>query len=795
MGEQPQTRSADTADFIFTAGEMESDVLKVTAFRGTEGISELFHFRIELCSELQLPEFSELVGASAKLEIATDSGTRFVRGIISSFERTGQSRTRNYAAAELVPLHWLLTKRIFSRVFTESNCADMSVPGVIKKVFKDAGVPDDTFRFVLERTYSEPQFQREMIVQYRESEMDFISRLMEEEGIFYFYEHTEEGTKLVIADGNTAFDDTPNDDPDDAGIPFREPTGLVPEKEYIYDWRDRRSIQHGKVTLSDFNFKTPQTSPVATIVQDPFSSLEYRDYPGGFKDRTGGATRAEVRIKEHKADEVVVHADATVRALIPGFRFTLEDHPIQAFNREYVVTRIEHEATQPESAEEDSAGSEHGTQHKTKLRLISSDVVYRPPRHTSVPTVKGSQTAMVVGPDEEEIHCDEYGRVRVRFHWDLEGEKHEDCSFWIRVSNNWAGGTYGIMFLPRIGQEVIVDFLEGDPDQPIITGRVYNNDNMPPYKLPDEKTKSTIKTRTSKGGGGFNELRFEDKKGDEQIFMHGEKDLDIRIKNDERDFIGRDKHEIIERHQKKKIAGGEGRAVGGDQNTSIGGSRTVDIKSDSVMAVGGGYQMIAEGPMGLKASDFQIVAEGEGAVVGSTILIKADVITLKSGGNFITIDGGGVSIVGSTVKINSGGAAATTAGFPTLSTTAPGKPDEAATGDPGQDYVYQQKRQEVDPLDDALTHDEDESDEKHWIGVRLYDDNGTPLVGERYIVVLPDGETVARGRTNRDGEAEIRGIEAGSCEIKFPALDANTWEAGPPPGGIATDGQSDQSST
>ena len=211
------------------------------------------------------------------------------------------------------------------------------------------------------------------------------------------------------------------------------------------------------------------------------------------KDRTGALTRAEVRIKERKADEFIVNASATVRALIPGFRFTLEEHPIQAFNREYVLTRIEHEATQPESAEEDSGGSVLGTQHKTELRLIPSDVIYRPPRKTERATVQGSQTAMVVGRGEEEIDCDEYGRGRVRFHWDLDSEKTEDCSFWIRVSNNWAGGNYGIMFLPRIGQEVIVDFLEGDPDQPIITGRVYNNDNMPPYKLPDEKTKSPSK--------------------------------------------------------------------------------------------------------------------------------------------------------------------------------------------------------------------------------------------------------------------------------------------------------------
>jgi type VI secretion system secreted protein VgrG len=399
--------------------------------------------------------------------------------------------------------------------------------------------------------------------------------------------------------------------------------------------------------------------------------------------------------------------------------------------------------------------------------------------------VLGSQTALVVGPSGEEIYTDDdgYGRVKVQFHWDRENEYDEKSSCWIRVSQGWAGGNYGMIFLPRVGQEVIVDFLEGNPDYPIITGRVYNHDNMPPYGLPAEKTKSTIKTRTSKEGGGFNELRFEDKKDSEQIFMHGQKDLDIRILNDEKDWIGRDKHEIIEGNQKKRIGGSDGRGVGGDQLTKIGGNRCIKIGGGSIIESGSHYKVEAGGDIVIGAPTFKLVADGEGGIRGATLVIMADSLTLKSGGSFVTLDAGGVSISGPMVKINSGGAAGSVGSSSAVSMVEPGDPLEAATGDPGKDFTYSQQPVPYEPFEHAPIHNEDDATEEqtHWIGVRLLDDNGQPLAGERYVIQLPDGTKVARGYTDKEGKVEVKGIDPGSCEIAFPDLDGATWEPGPPP--------------
>jgi type VI secretion system secreted protein VgrG len=772
-------RTADTADFTFVVGDHGPEVLKVTAFMGDEGISRLFAFRLELCSDEANIDFASVLGKACCLEIAGRHGSRYVNGVVREFEQTGEGSNVAYYAAEIVPLHWFLTKRFKTRLFREHNCSDMSVPGIIKKVLEDAGIPEERFRFALEGTYEA----REFVVQYRETDYNFIARLMEDEGIFFFFEHTAEGHTMVIGDGGVAHTETPNE----AEFPFREPNALVAEKEFVFRARERQSLQFASICLDDFNFRQPTLALRSEAQSDTFTSLAFSDHPGGFEDESVGDRYARVRLEEHQCAKRIVSMSAAVRALIPGYTFKLTEHPREPLNIQYLVTRLEHQGSQPQSGQEEAVGAA-GVTYQVDVRAIPADVPYRPARVTPQPQIVGTQTALVVGPEGEEIYTDDdgYGRVKVHFHWDLENDHDENASCWVRVSHGWAGGNYGMLFMPRVGQEVVVTFIEGDPDHPLIIGRVYNNDNMPPYKLPDEKTKSTIKSRSSKEGGGFNEFRFEDKKGDEQIFMHGEKDLDLRVKNDERDWIGRDKHEIIKRHQKKQIEGAEGRAVGGDQATSIGGDRTVKVKGGSLVQLGAEYTLEAGGDIVIGGPTFKLVAGGEGGIRASTLVLSASTITLKSGGNFVTIDGGGVHIVGSVVNINSGGSAASVGDSSVCDGAEPAQPDEAATGDPGEDYTYELERKQYDPLDDALTHDEeDESDERHWIGIRLYDDNGLPLAGERYLVVLPDGSTVAKGRTNRDGEAEVRGIDPGSCEVTFPDLDGMTWQPGPPPGGVA----------
>lgn len=766
-------RRGNEADFTFKVGDFDTDVLKVTAFSGSEGISELFHFRVDLCSDDANIDFDAVVGKACTLEIATSAGSRFVNGIVSGFERTGEGVTLTHYAADVVPLFWLLTNRYKSRIFQEHNCEDMTIPGIVKKVFTDAGIPEDNFRLALEGSYET----RDFIVQYRESDWDFVSRLMEEEGIFYFFEHTADGHKLVMGDSGVASVANPLT----AEIPFRDPTGLVPEREFVFSLRDRKDIRIGAVMLDDYNFTQPALQLRASVKADEYTSLEFSDYPGEYDDKAVGDRYARIRLEEYQAAKRVVTMASVVRSQIPGFKFTLVEHPAESVNREYLVTRIDHRATQTQSGQEEALG-EPGTKHETQIRTIPSDVPYRAPRATRRPVVLGSQTALVVGPSGEEIYTDEegYGRVKVQFHWDREGEYNENSSCWIRVSQGWAGGNYGMIFLPRVGQEVIVDFLEGNPDYPIITGRVYNNDNMPPYPLPDEKTKSTIKSRSSKGGGGFNELRFDDKKDSEQVFLHAQKDLHVRVQNEYFETTGKNKHVTVKETLASSV-GSEGRSVGKDQSTKVGGDYSLKVSGSGAVEVAGSHKIQADADLGLAGDKFKLAGAAEGTVKAPTLVIKGDTITLKSGGNFITIDGGGVHIVGSAVNINSGGSAANTAGLSVISAKDPAGPQEATTGDPGQDFTYTPDPAPYDQFDDAPLHDETTSEEDHWIGIRLYDVDGKPLVGERYLVVLPDGTTVARGTTNDKGEAEIKGIDPGACDITFPDLDARTWETGPAP--------------
>jgi type VI secretion system secreted protein VgrG len=798
MAEQPRS-TGDEADFTFRAGELTTDDLRVTAFRGMEGISELFWFTVELCSRRADIDFETVVGKPCVLEIIHSAGSRYVNGIVRRFERTGEvrraegtSEAMTHYRAEVAPYHWLLTKRYKSRIFQQHNCDDMTVPGIIKKVLEDAGIPGEKFRFALEYTeYAE----REFVVQYRETDFAFISRLMEHEGIFYFFEHTADGHVMVVGDSGVAHADTP----DAAEFAFREPTGLIEEQEYIDTAAATLDINYGAICLDDYNFKRPATELRATVQADQYTSLEYSDYPGEYVDGPVGKRYAQMRLEEYQCTRNPVDLQGTVRALLAGFKFSLIEHPAESMNREYLLTRISHLATQPQSGEEQSDAS-HGAGHRAQIRAIAADVPFRPARSTRKPVVIGSQTALVTGPSGEEVYTDDdgYGRVKCQFHWDLEGEHNENSSCWIRVSQGMAGGNYGMMFLPRVGQEVIVDFLEGNPDQPMITGRVYNNDNMPPYSLPDEKTKSTIKSRSSIGGEGFNELRFEDKKGSEQIFMHAQKNHDRRVKADERVYVGNDRHVIVHRDQKHMMERDEHRIVKRDQFETVYRDRSLTVGCANAESVDGAHSLRVGGDVAEAFEQNHCMEVSQTCTIKAMeVVIDASVgVTLKCGGSFVKVDASGVAINGPMILIKSGGAAGSPNVIGATATAQPEEPDPAATGDPGQDYTYEQERREYAPLDDSPWHEDDDEDpEKHWIGIRLFDDNGQPLAGEKYEVILPDGTTVARGRTNSAGEAEVRGLDdPGSCEVTFPDLDTDTWAAGPPPGGAGS-GEGAASST
>ena len=653
-----------------------ADELLLQKFTGEEGVSKLFQFELVMHSENRSIQFDSIVGKKATVTIFLPDGSkRHLNGLINSFSQGGSSPleggetpvvfTSYYAT--LVPWFWVLTRSNDCRIFQ-----NQSVPDIISTVFKEHGFSDFANR--LYGSFAP----REYCVQYRESDFDFVSRLMEEEGIFYFFEHEKDKHTLVLANRPSEFKPSPLH----AGVSYRSVIGEERSLDVISEWNLRQEVRPGQYTLVDYNFQQPPLDLTATVTGKDERKLEIYDYPGEYIEKDEGQRLAGIRMEEQQVRQLVIDGVSTCYGLTPGYRFDLRDHYRRDFNKSYVLTSVRHFADQGISYRTSPEDAAEAFEYTNYFECIPHPTPFRPPRLTPVPVVHGSQTAIVVGPSGEEIYVDKFGRVKVQFHWDRVGTYNEKSSCWVRVSQNWAGKRWGAVFMPRIGQEVIVDFLEGNPDQPIITGRVYNGDSMPPYTLPDEKTKSTIKSYSSKGGGGFNEIRFEDKKGSEQVFLHAEKQQDNRVKQDSLEWIGGDRHLIVKKDQLEKVEGDKHLQVTGDQNEKIDGTVSLKAGMDIQRKVGMKYALDAGMEIHLK-SGMNLVIES-----GTTL-------TLKVGGNFINLNPAGVFIQGTMVMINSGGAAGAGAG---ASPEAPKAPKEADTADPGDRTELPPPKKPVKPL-------------------------------------------------------------------------------------------------
>lgn len=783
------------ADFLFKVGALDANMLKVTAFEGTEGLSTLYRFQVDLCSDDEAIAVADMVGQPCYLEIHSPNGSRFVHGIVRRFARTGQGVHLTYYRVHIVPAHWLLTKRHRCRIFQSHNCQDMSVPGIIKQVLQDAGIPDDAYRMAFQNTYTT----REYVVQYRESEMDFISRLMEEEGIYYFFEHAAEGHKLVIADGDVAHVELPTH----PECVYRDPSGLVPEEEHVFGLHDTASIAIGAVELDDFNFVRPGQDIRQNNNAAQFTNLMFSDYPGRFREKDAGGHLAQVRLEAFQCTRHTTSLSATVRGFIPGYTFQLADHPSEETNRQYLISGVHHQGRQPQSTEEEAPVTDMAGYEAT-VTALPKEVPFRAQFVTHKPRIAGAQTAIVVGPKGEELYTDEYGRVKVQFHWDPEGTYNEDSSCWIRVSQGAAGGQYGMMFLPRVGQEVVVEFLEGDPDRPLITGRVYNNDHMPPYKLPAEKTKSVIKTNSSKGGGGTNEICFEDLKDSEQILLYAQKDLHLRVKNDRVENVEHDRHLTVDNDmtalvqanrsltvkgdQTAKIDGDLSHEVGGKVSRKVAGTLSVTCDGDVVHAFNANHKQEVSQIHLTKAQNIKLEASTaiELAVGGNSIIISSSGISMKQGGATFGLVGNTVFVKGGpTVMINTAPAPpGTPVGPVTASATSPdaaAEPLEARTATPGADKTYSKQAQEYEAVEvESLVAEEPTEEppppvETSWIEIELVDEADQPVAGERYELKLPDGK-IRRGTLDANGLARVEGIPPGQCEVCFPNLDAAAWE-------------------
>ncbi len=550
-----------------------SSKLQVAEFQGHEGISSLFSYLATVVSEDHDLEFADIVSRPILTTfIDTNEETaRYVHGVVAHIEQTGIGTRLATYIIRIVPHCWLMTHRFDCRIFQSKSVID-----IIKDVVKGAGIPSDRVRFVMQGSYAA----RDYCVQYRESDFDFVSRLMEEEGIFYFFEHTEAGHTMVFSDQTGVHANiigTPK-------LAYHPPSTGVATDDTIYPFSYREAVRSGAVVVDDFNFRKPALDLTSTQKYSVDAALEVYDYPGRFDMGGGGNHIAKMRLQSLQVARKVGDGSSDCMRLVVGYKFELEDHPRDPFNQEYLITRVETWAKQPQVYEEGAGGQ--SPSYRNRFACIPATVQFRADRVTAKPIVHGVQTAIVVGPSGEEIYTDEHGRIKVQFHWDRLGKNDEKSSCWMRVSQLWAGATWGAMFIPRLGHEVIVDFEEGDPDRPIVTGRVYHGTNKPPYALPAEKTKSTIKSNSSKGGGGFNELRFEDKKGSEEIFLHGQKDWTIAILNDKNQDIGHDETLHVGNDRTKNVDKNQTETIGENKTISVGKNHSESIGENASVSVG-----------------------------------------------------------------------------------------------------------------------------------------------------------------------------------------------------------------
>jgi type VI secretion system secreted protein VgrG len=759
------------------------DKLMLLRYSGSESISAPFSFELELLSEHEI-SFEDIVGKPATISIALADGERFINGVVSRFGQTGEQSTYHHYSAQLVPWFWLLTRRADCRIFQNK-----STPEIIEDVFKTLGFTD----YELSLTNSYPK--RAYCVQYRETDFNFVSRLMEYHGIYYFFRHEAQKHIMVLADSPSAVKPCPSHDKAEyRGV---ENT-FEDDRDVVTSWLSEQELRPGSWALTDFNFERPasnMSASVDSLVKTWKKELQIYDYPAGCDARSDTEAIARVRMETEESLQQVARAKTTCRAFLPGFKFELIDHPIKSQGREWLITEAQHDAT---ASGYRSGQTEQSSQYGNRIVCIPADVPFHPPRVARRPFVEGPQTALVVGPKGEEIYPDKYGRVKVQFHWDRAGKYDADSSCWIRVSQAWAGNGWGAISLPRIGQEVIVDFLEGDPDQPIITGRVYNGQDMPPYALPAEMTKTALKSNSSKGGDGFNELRIEDKKGEEQIFVHAEKNLDIRVKNNEYETVSKDFHLIVEQDKYEHTKNDHYETIDRDYAQAVGRDHHLKVTGKEALEVGGSLSLKVTGDVAEQFGQNHSTEVSMAAYLkaGMTIVLEAPTgITLKCGGNSVVLDPSGVTITasglvtiqGSMVNINSGPGSPPAQGQ-ACSLVPPMKPKdalEADKADPGEmEKIKQQDIQQgkgkygqasLAPHKPTKPGDPDAEVKKHWIEIKLTDDKGKQVAGEPYRLVLPDGQTLAEGTLDEKGFARVEGVDPGSCKVTFPNLDKSAW--------------------
>jgi len=638
---------------IQVKSELGKDVLLFRGFSATEQLGRLFQFDVDVLSTDAGIQLQDVLGKPMTVQMdLPGGGGRYFNGLVSRFSQEGAVGSLTWYHATLRPWLWFLTRTADCQIFQE-----MTVPDIIKKVFKDKGFTDVEDK--LAGTYRSWLF----CVQYRETAFNFVSRLMEQEGIYYYFKHTDGKHQLVLADDYSSHEPFPDYDT----IPFYPPTASERrERDHISEWSVAKEVQTGTFVLDSYDFEKPKGDLLvkSTIKKNhAHDDAEFFDHPGEYLVSGEGNAYVNARVQELAVQHEIAQGEGNAHGIAVGSLFSLDGCGREDQNREYLVVSTNCQAHE-QGYESGAAASD--LSFSCNFRAIPSEIPYRSPRVTPKPIVQGPQTAVVVGPQGEEIWTDKYGRIKVQFFWDRHGNSDENSSCWMRVAQVWSGKTFGGIQIPRIGEEVLVNFLEGDPDQPLVTGRVYNADCMPPYKLPDNQTQAGFKTRSSKQGDAktFNELRFEDKKGEEEIYLHAEKDFNRVVENNDTLKVGLDDKDpgdqTIEIYNNRTTTLEEGKdkleVKKGDREALIGrGNYAVQVKqgNHSLKVDAGKSAVEAMKSIEFKVGQSSVKIEPAKITLKSTMIVIEATAKVEVKGAMADVKGSGkVTIEGGVVMIN-----------------------------------------------------------------------------------------------------------------------------------------------
>lgn len=591
--------------FTFESEGLPSNALQVYSIEGREQINQLFYFDVTLISTLPRLDLQERVGKPATLTLTgrAQNGGQYMRKIHGRIEhfiqQLGGKRYSQYQtrlSPTLFPLAYTRNSRIFR---------DLTTPAIVEKVLTDGLFPKDQIKMFLHEQYA----CRDFCVQYQESDVAFISRIMEEEGIFFFFDHQDSRDQLILGDGPHSFENAPH-----AGqLAYRDHPHQY--EEVIHGLQSVVRFRPGSTVLRDFRFKHPSLDMEACEAAEDFTNYRRYYFPGEYVEPSLGKRLARIRHEAIQGERSQISAESNCPALLPGFTFQLADSWRQDLDRDYLLLAVQHKGIQPQTL-----GEEHKDisepHYKNSIICMPAAVPYRPACITPRPSIHGVQTAVVVGPPGEEIHCDEHGRVKVQFHWDRQGRQDDASSCWIRVSQPWGGAGYGGIFIPRIGHEVLVQFLEGDPDRPVIIGRVYNGSNPVPYGLPDNKSISSIRTASTPGGGGSNEIRFNDSFNNEELFIHAQKD----------------QNEVVEHDRNRTVGNNEVVQISGSQTMHIGKSQRSFVQLNDTKIVGVDLSINVN-------HDHSLTVNNLSTTAAQTVMVQASHrLRLECNGGYILID-------------------------------------------------------------------------------------------------------------------------------------------------------------